>query len=452
MKKMTPDPLNPVVEVEEDIYRYTYGDSEAGPLWCYGSTCLVRSGEDVYVSGYEAIEGVQPYNNVRWKLFRRGVDGWEMLHEDQVDRTREPSPLAGWPDGRLFLSVNPTLAPVDARYGPARPQILRFDARDPQSSPVALLPDWGEEPFFTQHSYRALCADAARRELLLMNILEHECYHWSLMDADERWVAHGALVFPWGHDYEEPQPVRLCYPEVVLRDRAVYFLGISDIVEPVSAWKSARFEVTGRTWDYDFRRLFYTYTPDITATPFVEWVQVASREATAGHISNLDLWVAPDGDVHLLWAERSCDPRIRAQFFPSEPLVMSIEHGVIRDGVVISCDTIARGGEGVGDAFPIWGRFHITEDDRLFAFYSVGRQALVGASALPQPEEIENWLVELPTGGTHGVPVRVALEQPLARSYMTATPRAGSPPSDALELLGIGDDPDVLRYVRVRVV
>jgi hypothetical protein len=452
-----PKPFQATVEIQEDVYRYTYGDSEAGPLWCYGSTCIARAGQDLYVSGYQAIEGVPPYNNVRWQLYRRGAEGWELAQEETKERTREPSPLAGFPDGRLFLSVNPTSAPVGERWGPAQPQILRFDARSPGEPPAVLLPEWGDPPPpFSQHSYRALCADGKRGDLLLMNILEHECYHWSLMDRDERWAAHGELVFPWGADYEEPQPIRLCYPEVVLRDRAVHFLGVSDIVEPVRAWREARFRVTQRTWDYDFRRLFYACTPDITTTPFGEWIEVASRESTAGGIRNLDLWVAPNGDAHLLWCEQSCDPRIREWFYPDEPLVFSLEHGVIREGRLVAQDTLARGGEGLPGALPIWGRFHVTPEGRLFVFYAVDNQEIQpGLNALPQPRAVENWLVECrrcaAPESAPGDPVRVPLEQPLGRSFMTATPRAGSPPANELELLGIGSDPDVLRYVRIGI-
>ena len=40
--------LQPVVEAEEDIYSYTNANNGAGPLWCHGSTCLVRIGDDVF--------------------------------------------------------------------------------------------------------------------------------------------------------------------------------------------------------------------------------------------------------------------------------------------------------------------------------------------------------------------------------------------------------------------
>ena len=41
-----PPALRPVVEAEEDIYTYTNADNGAGPLWCHGSTCLVRIGDE----------------------------------------------------------------------------------------------------------------------------------------------------------------------------------------------------------------------------------------------------------------------------------------------------------------------------------------------------------------------------------------------------------------------
>ena len=32
--------IEPIVEVEEDVYTYTPADNGAGPMWCAGSTCL----------------------------------------------------------------------------------------------------------------------------------------------------------------------------------------------------------------------------------------------------------------------------------------------------------------------------------------------------------------------------------------------------------------------------
>lgn len=38
----------PTVEVEEDIYTYTNAQNGAGPMWCSGSTTLVRTGDRLF--------------------------------------------------------------------------------------------------------------------------------------------------------------------------------------------------------------------------------------------------------------------------------------------------------------------------------------------------------------------------------------------------------------------
>ncbi|MBD3174503.1 MAG: hypothetical protein GF320_04955, partial [Armatimonadia bacterium] len=83
----------PIVEIEEDVYTYVAPDNGSGPLWCRGSTCIVRSGGRVFVSGTETVEDVPPLNNVRWTLWTRDDDGWRLVHRDTEELTREPSPL-----------------------------------------------------------------------------------------------------------------------------------------------------------------------------------------------------------------------------------------------------------------------------------------------------------------------------------------------------------------------
>src|SRR5262249_14616083 len=129
-------------------------------------------------------------------------------------------------------------------------------------------------------------------------------------------------------------------------------LGTSDIPEPVKAWKEARFKITGRQWDYDFRRLFFSWTPDITREPFRPWIEVASRENPAGPVQNCDLLVAPDGLVHLLWRDRSLDVRLRPQFFPNEKLTHGVHYAALRDGKIVTRCTLAQGGEGISDELP----------------------------------------------------------------------------------------------------
>src|SRR6266702_421968 len=102
--------LHPRIEIEEEVYTYDPANNGAGPMWCAGSTCLVRVVQDVFASGLETLKDAKPLNNCRWMLFKRGPAGWEKVRVDDTDRTREPCPLAAFTDGRLFLSANPTLA------------------------------------------------------------------------------------------------------------------------------------------------------------------------------------------------------------------------------------------------------------------------------------------------------------------------------------------------------
>lgn len=125
----------PIVEIEEDVYRYEPPNNGAGPMWCHGSTCIVRMDGDVFASGLETMPGAKPLNNCVPMLFRRTDSGWEPVYK-AADRTREPSPLACL-DGRILLSVNPTLTPPDTYSGPAQPQILEFSAVTvPLSTPI----------------------------------------------------------------------------------------------------------------------------------------------------------------------------------------------------------------------------------------------------------------------------------------------------------------------------
>src|SRR5262245_61548123 len=55
--------LCPVVEAEEDVYSFEPANNGAGPMWCSGSTCLVRIADDVFASGLETLKDAKPLNN-----------------------------------------------------------------------------------------------------------------------------------------------------------------------------------------------------------------------------------------------------------------------------------------------------------------------------------------------------------------------------------------------------
>lgn len=434
-----------VVEIEEDVYTFKQANNGAGPMWCHGSTCLVRIGDDVFASGLETLEDCQPLNNCRWTLFKRQANGWKLVRNDPTGRTREPSPLAAFSDGQLLLSANPTLvANRDAYSGPARPEILQFRANDLERTPELILPQWEGNPRFTEHSYRSFAADGAGREFILFQNIDYTHAEWAFRDRAGQWF-NGKLRWPDGRDYPKPQPIRVCYPNVMLKERAVYFCGVSDIVEPYPEWRAFKKELTGREWDYDFRRLFFTWCPDITTGKFQDWIEIASRDKTAGWISPGDLWVGPDGTVHIVWTERAIDERLREKFFPDAKQSHSLQYAVVRAGKVVQQRTLLVGEEGKSREFPSAPRFQVTPDNRLFLIFYVQGSDATGKRVS------ENRLMEILPGGTPSPAVRVAFQKPFT-SYFTATVRAGSPPSSTLELLGHREDgSQTISYGRIKL-
>jgi hypothetical protein len=230
---------------------------------------------------------------------------------------------------------------------------------------------------------------------------------------------------------------------VALKGRAVHFCGVSDILEPYRAWKEYKKQLTGREWDYDFRRLFYTWSPDITTGKFQGWVEIASRDKTCGWIAPGDLWVAPDGAAHLLWTERAINEGLRDKFFPGARQSHELNYAIVRDGkVVMRRNLVLSDGQG---EVPSWGRFQVTPEKRLFVVYYVQGKDAAGQSVS------ENRLMEIYPDGAASKPMRVPLRKPFT-AYFTATVRGGSPPSKALELLGqCQGTPQTISYARIRL-
>lgn len=440
--------LAPMVELEEEVYSYTNANNGAGPMWCSGSTCLVRLGERVFASGLETIVDAKPLNNCRWVLFMRGVgkEGWRRAFADEVGRTREPAPLAAFPDGRVFLSVNPTLGSgPEPNGGPARPDLLQFNAANPTAAPAALGPRWDGTPSFAEHSYRSFAADGEAGELILFQNIGYTHSEWTFRDAAGNWTAQGKLKWPWGAEYDKPEPIRVCYPNVALHGRAVHFFGVSDVQEPYKEWRAYKHQLTRQEWDYDFRRLFYTWTPDVTKEPFARWIEISSRDKTAGWISPGDLWLAPNGDVHVLWMERAIDERLREKFFPNAKQTNSLNYAVVHEGKVIHRQTLLETREGAPGIMGSAGRFCVTPDNRLFVVF------LATGSGVDGKRVFENRILELHQDGLVGPTVRIPFQKPFT-SYFTATPRAGSPRSVTLDIFGLrGDAPNTLCYACVNL-
>ncbi len=202
--------LQAVVELEEEVYAYLPADNGAGPLWCAGSTCLVRDGDRLFATGLETLPGAKPLNNVRWLLFERTAHRWNLILADPIGRTREPSPIAIFPGHQLLLSANPTLNPnPDAYAGPAQPQILQFTLPDLHAPFLTGLPEWSGTPQFTEHSYRSFAADASNQECLILQNVGYTHAEWTFRDRSGNWSAQGQLHWPLDPAHPKPQPIRV---------------------------------------------------------------------------------------------------------------------------------------------------------------------------------------------------------------------------------------------------
>ena len=429
-------PLHVTVDVEDQIHTFEPADNGAGPLWCHGSTVVARRGDQVFVAGLETLPDEVPTNNTRWVLFRRADDGreWELVHRDESGRTREPSPVALLGDD-LLVSANPTLAASGEYGGPAEPTVFRFDLGDLGAAPRVERPVWDGEARFSEHSYRTVTADGERGEVLYMQNEGYEFAHMSLLSGGQ-WHDRGKIRWPFGSEYPEPQPLRLCYPNVMLRDGSAHFLGVGDIVEPIADWRAAKKKITGRDWDYVFRRLFYAATPDVAAQPFGDWLELANRDETAGATRNSDIWVGPDGTAHLLWIEVTTDARIRDQFFAGVEARNCLEYAAVRDGQATQRQTLADCGEDDSPA-PTLARFHVTGDGQPVILAQFGSEHRIAALAEALSGDAGAWT---------GVP----FQRPMAGTFLTNTVRGGSTPGDTIDIVGTLPGP-ALGYARLHV-
>jgi len=455
------------VLAEEVVGTFEGANNGAGPMWCYASPTIVREGDWVFASLWEVGRDVKPLCNTRWQLFRRERRvGWERVQVSPRFDEREPCPILRLPGGRVLLSVNPARSPLyeteDGRCGyVCEPQFLEFDAADPQRAPRVLRPKWDRDYEFTEHSYRGCAADHRTGEVLLLNqtldeeVSKHRSLPvhslaWSYRDAGGEWSRRGLLRFP----------VRGCYPHVALRNSAAYVMAVSDIIEPNPEWRAYKKKVTGRHWDYEFRQLFFTWSPDIKTEEFSPILTFASRDETAGMLRNRDMWIGPDGEAHVIYTDRNVwHPFMRDKYFPDLPITVALKYCRIREGAVVERRVLAERVEDVGGrskdespsdplAFPGKGplvtdaALHATPDARLFVLYHAeggddeqGPGACYLAQLWPKVDE---------------PPLSLPLRYPL-HAFFTASERMGTEPSHIIDAYGMGPEPDTMRYAQVAI-
>ncbi|MDX9973922.1 MAG: hypothetical protein RBU21_13140 [FCB group bacterium] len=414
------------VQAEEAVYQIIPPNNGSGPLWSFGCSPIARLGQDVIVAQMETGEGVPRLCNTRWRLLRRTDKGWEVINEAEGYRQREPALLGVLDETSLLLNVNDSIMPPGTEYGPCKPYVMKFTLAEPKAT-VPLMPTWVGEPHFTDHSYRGFAVDSERHELLMLNIdATTSVENWCWMNAAGETLRNGGISFP----------IRSCYPQVALKNGAAYVLAISDIVEPVKEWAEFKFDQTKQKWDYVFRILYFTYTPDIKTQDFVAPIEIANVDATAGAISNQDLWIAADGSAHILYTQREVQTALlRDKFFPGRSILPSLHLAVVKDGKIVERKTLHTGVEGEEAG---WARFHETPSGSVYALVSFSgnkpRNELV--RVYPAPETFEF--------------IPVPLKAPFG-SYLLPNTRAGNKPSNSIDLIGNADGSEAISYAQLTI-
>lgn len=412
------------VMTEETVATCEPPNNGADALWCYGAPLIVRVGSDVYASVMETGTDVPPLCNTRPRLYRkRGEGKWQMLWCPSDYREREPCPLIALSRSILVLSQNVSTAPAGTYYGPSAPRLTKFALKS-LSKPTVGVPPFPENAVFTDHSYRGIAADSRQGEILLLHIdAQRGAYHCLLLKRDGRWSDDRMLGFP----------IRACYPQVILRNRAAYVLAVGAVSEPNSEWTQYKREKTQSATDWVWRRLFFTWTPDILSQPFATPIEVDNADSMGGHITNLDMWLDRQGVAHLLYHLQPTTHLIRDKFFPNMRLRGTLEYRAVKNGTVIQKQTLMEGGEGLSGPYPLWARFHSTDGKRLWVVYAALNSDGTRFNAL------------LPLLPKSQAPIKISLQQPFAK-FFTACERGGSSPSRTVDLFGVSDDARVLRY------
>ena len=92
---------------EQKVCDYRHSQNGADPMWCFGSTAVMRVGDEVFCTVPQAGFGVLPLSDRRIELYRRRSGGsFELVWRDSRF-TREPAPLLRQNDRTLLMTANP---------------------------------------------------------------------------------------------------------------------------------------------------------------------------------------------------------------------------------------------------------------------------------------------------------------------------------------------------------
>ena len=135
---------------------------------------------------------------------------------------------------------------------------------------------------------------------------------------------------------------------------------------------------------------------------------------------------------------------MRDRFFPGTPLVSTMEYRVLREGRVVTSQTLdthikdestSEAAQQESGLYYTGGAFHVDPAGTLRAFFTTGDTGIRMIQVHPRMND---------------TPVHLDIKTPL-NSFFIPTPRNGSEPSHFIDMYGTGSEPNTLHYVRLRL-
>ena len=218
------EPLAAVVEVEDEVYRFEAANNGAGPMWCSGSTCLVRVQDRLFASGLETLPQFRRSTIAAGRFMSAMTRSGNCGTAIPPAARASPAPWPLLPTGRCGCRANPTLTSPPQTAGPAQPQILRWRPQLDNRLPKKVLPGW--EGTARVHGTFVSQPGGRRRRGRADSVAERRlrACRMGLSRCQGQWSAQGQLAWPWGGEYDQPQPIRICYPNVMLTQSSGAFL------------------------------------------------------------------------------------------------------------------------------------------------------------------------------------------------------------------------------------
>ena len=339
------------------------------PVWSRGNSVIVRVGDRVFATNSRVFPKRALRSRTSLELYEKcGDEPWKMVYYDEGVFQRESCPILYLGDHKLAVTVNPTArvyAPDEPNIGAACiPMVYIFDISGEVQKIDTIRLTWDDpEYFFHDHSYRGFTLDTANGNLFLVNqyIVSGGAHCYALCDHTFKTLQAGKLDFP----------VRSCYHNMAMRDGELYVFALRDIVEPNAAWKQYKFEKTGNEWDYDFRRVYLRYSPDITKEALGEAVSVCDRDDTCGWIYNIDCSYDKQGDMLFLVSVQNVHfPFMKERFFPDAALETVLELYRFRKGQLVETRILDRSADEEGHMTQYGGFFHTASNGDVYIVWS----------------------------------------------------------------------------------